>query len=532
MKKILYSLILIFITSFAIGQKSKVDSLEQKFNEEKDDFKKVSLLIKLCEYCDISDNLKYGNRALELITKLKKTSKGTDTNTTLLEQEAEAYKYIGIYYSDNNNHNEQKTIFNFNKSLSIFRELKSWDNIDDLNNMTESEYVRSGNIYMQLQTLKSSLEWGKTNDNKQVMARYIYRIARFYASIGDTSKAIEYAREGVDLEKKINDPKRLAKGYVLAGDLFAKIGLEHEAIKFYNKALVEYKKNNDSTEYVYIYLGLGSTYAIIANYEEANKNFKQALSCTKASNHSGTSPIEINIELGRLEYKFKNFSAAADYHKLALELSLQIGFPGGEAISSHELAKDLFQLKKYTEAKKHAERSLEIKKKITSVEQIMRTEKICFRIDSAIGNYKEALIHYMAFMTLQNKLNTEEIHRSSIKEDLNQKFEEEKEKEKLIQQKKEAEAASELKQQKFIRNTLFIGFLLLGLVAAIILRNYFAKKKLSAELANKNDEILHQKHLIEEKQKEVIDSIRYAKRIQTSLLPTEKYIERIFKDKK
>ncbi|MBK7669575.1 MAG: tetratricopeptide repeat protein [Sphingobacteriaceae bacterium] len=324
----------------------------------------------------------------------------------------------------------------------------------------------------------------------------------------------------------------MAKGYMLAGDLFAKIGLEHEAIKFYNKALVEYEKNKDSTEYVYIYLGLGSTYAIIANYEEANKNFKQALSCTKASDHSGTSPIEINIELGRLEYKFKNFSAAADYHKLALELSLQIGFPGGEAISSHELAKDLFQLKKYAEAKKHAERSLEIKKKITSVEQIMRTEKICFRIDSAIGNYKEALIHYMAFMTLQNKLNTEEIHRSSIKEDLNHKFEEEKEKEKLVQQKKEAEAASELKQQKFIRNSLFIGFLLLGLVALIILRNYFAKKKLSAELANKNHEISHQKHLIEEKQKEVLDSIRYAKRIQTSLLPTEKYIERIFKDKK
>lgn len=40
-------------------------------------------------------------------------------------------------------------------------------------------------------------------------------------------------------------------------------------------------------------------------------------------------------------------------------------------------------------------------------------------------------------------------------------------------------------------------------------------------------EIGNQKQLIEEKNKDILDSIRYAKRIQTSLLPTEKYIDRI-----
>jgi hypothetical protein len=35
-----------------------------------------------------------------------------------------------------------------------------------------------------------------------------------------------------------------------------------------------------------------------------------------------------------------------------------------------------------------------------------------------------------------------------------------------------------------------------------------------------------QKRLVDEKQKEVLDSIRYAKRIQQSLMPTETYISR------
>jgi len=47
--------------------------------------------------------------------------------------------------------------------------------------------------------------------------------------------------------------------------------------------------------------------------------------------------------------------------------------------------------------------------------------------------------------------------------------------------------------------------------------------------------ISKQKELVDEKQKEIMDSIKYARRIQESLLPTEKYIERVLtgiKDKK
>jgi transcriptional regulator with GAF, ATPase, and Fis domain len=47
------------------------------------------------------------------------------------------------------------------------------------------------------------------------------------------------------------------------------------------------------------------------------------------------------------------------------------------------------------------------------------------------------------------------------------------------------------------------------------------------KLDEANIEISKQKALIEEKNKDILSSIRYAKRIQTSLLPTEKYIDRI-----
>jgi hypothetical protein len=62
-----------------------------------------------------------------------------------------------------------------------------------------------------------------------------------------------------------------------------------------------------------------------------------------------------------------------------------------------------------------------------------------------------------------------------------------------------------------------IGFILMLIIAIISFRAFSNKRK-----ANK--EIEAQKQLLEDKQKEIIDSITYAKRIQQSHMPTERYI--------
>lgn len=72
---------------------------------------------------------------------------------------------------------------------------------------------------------------------------------------------------------------------------------------------------------------------------------------------------------------------------------------------------------------------------------------------------------------------------------------------------------------KVILGFVSVFFIVLGIFAYFIFRNY-KKEKLSKET------ITVQKAMIEEKQKEIIDSIKYAKRIQMSLLASEKYIQK------
>ena len=58
----------------------------------------------------------------------------------------------------------------------------------------------------------------------------------------------------------------------------------------------------------------------------------------------------------------------------------------------------------------------------------------------------------------------------------------------------------------------------------VVFRSSRQKQKINRELVSKNDIIEKQKHLVEEKQKEILDSINYAKRIQYSLLASAKLL--------
>ena len=63
----------------------------------------------------------------------------------------------------------------------------------------------------------------------------------------------------------------------------------------------------------------------------------------------------------------------------------------------------------------------------------------------------------------------------------------------------------------------------------MILKSLRENKRKNIIISAQKEEVEKQKQIVEEHQKEIIDSIRYAKRIQRALLPTEKYIAKHIK---
>jgi serine phosphatase RsbU (regulator of sigma subunit) len=73
------------------------------------------------------------------------------------------------------------------------------------------------------------------------------------------------------------------------------------------------------------------------------------------------------------------------------------------------------------------------------------------------------------------------------------------------------------------RNYFITGFILMLLLALFIFRSYQEKKKVNMIIAE-------QKALVEEKNKDITDSINYARRIQTAILPSEETMNRSLSD--
>ena len=55
------------------------------------------------------------------------------------------------------------------------------------------------------------------------------------------------------------------------------------------------------------------------------------------------------------------------------------------------------------------------------------------------------------------------------------------------------------------------------------------QKELEDTVTERTAEVVQQKELVEEKQKEILDSIYYARRIQTALMPSEIYFEKVMR---
>jgi cell division protein FtsB len=80
-------------------------------------------------------------------------------------------------------------------------------------------------------------------------------------------------------------------------------------------------------------------------------------------------------------------------------------------------------------------------------------------------------------------------------------------------------------------NSLLVVIVVISVIALIIaIYSYLRKRKANDLIAKQKEEVEKKNLIIEDKQKEIIDSISYAQRIQKAHLPTDNYMNRYLRD--
>ncbi len=127
---------------------------------------------------------------------------------------------------------------------------------------------------------------------------------------------------------------------------------------------------------------------------------------------------------------------------------------------------------------------------------------------------------YIQFRDSNNNLQT---RNATIRSQFKYDFEKKETKINAEKDKIQLQASEDKKRQNIIIYSVVLGLVLVCVFSIFIFKGLQENKK-----ANKI--ILSQKHLVEEKQKEIVDSITYAKRIQNAILPPKEYINTYLPD--
>ena len=219
----------------------------------------------------------------------------------------------------------------------------------------------------------------------------------------------------------------------------------------------------------------------------------------------------------------ERFDLSIKYSLKALELNEELKNQYGISANLINIGSAYLKQKKYSDAEYYFLKSLTISKGNAYMEL---TKEIAQKLSETYekkSDSKKALEYFKIYISARDSLLNEENTKKSVRLEMNFEFDKKEAATKLEQEKKEAIASAESRKQKIIIWSV-LGILLLVVGFALFAyRSYRQKQKA-------NIEITKQKEIIEEKQKEILDSIHYAKRIQQALLPTEKYIGKNLKN--
>jgi tetratricopeptide (TPR) repeat protein len=482
MRPLIYSLF-VFILSFNsyFAQNRIIDSLTTHLTALQEDSNKVKTHLKLFgEFYKINDfkpcfnNLEKG---LELAEKInyKKGIISCSGN-------------LGRLYSSQANY--PKALFYYNKSLKIALEIKSKQAIT-------SSYTNIGIVYKNLSEYskaliyyQKNLKLAEENKDTSVMASTYLNIGNLYEIQQREDQALDYYNKALYLSQQINDIQSIIAGYITIGQSYYKLKEYDQAIK-YTELAIKNAETNEQYKY-YLSFGYGNMGLIYKDKKEYTKALDFYLKSIKVTEELGDKNTlsKIYTTIGELYNILKDLKLAKVYLLKGYNLSVETNTPYNLIFANSGLAENAF----YS------------------------------------GNYKDAYLYHVRYKSINDSIFN--IENSKQLSDVKTSFEVQKKEielkaiAKADSEKMQLKAEEDKKRQNLIIYCILAGFVMVSLFSMFIFRG-LQKIKVANQIITKQKQLVEQqKDILEEKQKEILDSIRYAKRIQQSLLPSEKYIER------
>lgn len=406
--------------------------------------------------------------------------------------------------------------------------------LGELNHYIGILYANSGETDKAIASFESSLNYRTYRKDTSGMASSYLALSNVLRNVGKYDEAVSHALESERIYQKLQAHDGLGRVYNSLGLIFRKLSDPQKALFYFNKGLEE----SEIVQDVYVKTGLlenmGGVYQDLGKFDSALYFQKQANNLLLQGQANSVNLGNSFGNLGLVFMQTGELDSARFYLEKALNIFERYDYTEG-IIEAYTSLGDLWS------RKGQFSRSVEAYKKGEKFSQSSSLKPLLVDIYhglgkaySELGNYQASARYLMQYIDLKDSLYGYEQSAEVQKREIAVQFQKKQladslqsAEENRIQQ-LETEKRRQLDEEKMARQRQFlvlasIALILVLFFAFFLIKNNRRQRKL-------NEIIGEQKAKVEEKNREITDSINYARRIQEAILPPEKLIAKYFPD--
>jgi tetratricopeptide (TPR) repeat protein len=422
----------------------------------------------------------------------------------------------------------------------------------------QADYERA--LHYNLRSLEvakrlNELDPSEPSYKKDIGDSYI-NIGIIYANQSDYPKALEYYLNALKLKESTSEKRGIAICCINIGIIHSHLLDHKKAFEYYSKALAIFQETGDKKGLAFVNANLGALHSENKEYEKALRYFFKGLKIHTELKNLRAMAISMNnianayiFIYGRDSLKKglhftddgQSFYIAHDAlldsaegnHKRAMVLLEGLNDEYNLHSSLGGIGNVLFTRKKYSEALGYYEKAYSFAESLGAMDHKAESAKNLYETYKKLKNAAKALDWYEKATAFADSVFNEEASRKTIQAEMRHEYDKKEAIANAEQQKKDVLHREESKRQNVIIGCVCGGLVLLLIFSVSIYRGFIQKKKANIIITQQKQEVERTKHiielqkeLVEEKQKEILDSIKYAERIQRALVTNEKYIHK------
>jgi serine phosphatase RsbU (regulator of sigma subunit)/tetratricopeptide (TPR) repeat protein len=361
-------------------------------------------------------------------------------------------------------------------------------------------------------------------------------IGASYQVKGNYIKAIDFYQQSLRIREKMNDLESVAASLANIGGIYINIGVFDKALQYQLRSLKLAEKMNNKANIASSLNNIGIVYHNTGQFEKALYYNQRSLKMyTELGDKQGIAASYANI--GITYSSLHDDAKALDFQLKSLALAREAGDKHGESTSLTSIGKAYLGLKKLDLALKNA---LEGKKIAADLEDVPAEEEaanVLYETYKAMNNPTKALQSYERYVFLKDSIQRDDNNRKIANKEMQYEYEKKaaadsvkhSEETKVAKAQLDAQKA-QIVQDRTQRWALYGGLFLLVVFGGLMYNRFRITSRQKNIIEIQNRETEEQKQIIEEKQKEILASISYAKRLQEAILPPQRMIKKHLPD--